>query len=142
MSGAQQAIVTDLDEAWWEHMLEEAADELLGGDGATLELISGRLFVSESDRALLQRTDAVVADSDAKDVGGEILEGLLAGAHGCGMDHPVFLPERGRYWSKQFRLLEGLAEPGAEDWGKGFDGQQKVWACRAPAAVSREAARR
>ncbi len=54
MSGAEQTVVTDLDEARREDVLEEATDELLGGDGATLELVSGRLFVSESDRALLQ----------------------------------------------------------------------------------------
>jgi len=54
MSGAEQAVVTDLDEARREHMLEEATDELLSGEGATLELVSGRLFVRESNRALLQ----------------------------------------------------------------------------------------
>ena len=78
MSGAEQAIVTDLDEAWWEHVLEEATDELLGGDGATLELISGRLFVRESDLAIMEVAEAVVAEGHAKDVRGEILEGLLA----------------------------------------------------------------
>ena len=78
MSGAEQTVVTNLDESIGEHVLEEATDELFGGDGATLELVSGRLFVRESDRALLQRTEAVVADSDAKDVRGEILEGLPA----------------------------------------------------------------
>ena len=37
---------------WWEDVLEEAADELFGGDGAMLELVSGRLFVRESDVAI------------------------------------------------------------------------------------------
>ena len=78
MSGAEQAVVTDFDEAGWEHVLEEATDELLGGEGAALELVSRRLFVSESELALLQWTEAVVADSDAKDVRGEILKGWLA----------------------------------------------------------------
>ena len=54
MSRAEQAVVTDLDEAWWEDVLEEATDELFGGDGATFELVSGRLFVRESERAVLQ----------------------------------------------------------------------------------------
>lgn len=35
-------------------MLEEATDELLGGEGARLELVGGRVFVRESDRAMLQ----------------------------------------------------------------------------------------
>jgi hypothetical protein len=37
MSGAEQAIVTDLDEARREDVLEEATDELCGGEGARFE---------------------------------------------------------------------------------------------------------
>ena len=59
-------------------MLEKATDELFGGDGAMLELISGRLFVRESDLAIMEVAEAVVTDGHAKDVRGEILEGLLA----------------------------------------------------------------
>ena len=78
MSGTEQAVVTDLDEARWEDVLQEAADELLGIEGAVAELVSGRLFVGESDPTIFQLTDAVVADSDAEDVRSEILEGLSA----------------------------------------------------------------
>jgi hypothetical protein len=78
MSWAEQAVVTNLDEAWWEDVLEEATDELFGGEGTVLELVSGRLFVGESDVTILQLAEAVVAESDAKDVRGEILEGLQA----------------------------------------------------------------
>jgi len=65
MSGAEQAVVTHLDEAVGEHVLEEAPDELFRRDGATLELVSGRLLVSESDLASMQLAQAVVTDSDA-----------------------------------------------------------------------------
>jgi hypothetical protein len=81
MSGAEQAVVTDLDEARWEDVLEEATDELFGTDSSTLELVSGRLFVRESDLAIMQLAQAVVTDSDAKDVRGEIFEGWLTRAH-------------------------------------------------------------
>jgi hypothetical protein len=54
MSRTEQAVVADFDEARREHMLEETTDELLSGEGATLELVSGRLFVRERDRAMLQ----------------------------------------------------------------------------------------
>lgn len=54
MSWAEQAVVTDLDEPVGEHVLEEATNELFGGNSAMLELISGRLFVSESDCAQVQ----------------------------------------------------------------------------------------
>jgi hypothetical protein len=53
MGRAEQAVVTDFDEARREDVLEEATDELFGGEGATLELVRGGLFVRESDRAML-----------------------------------------------------------------------------------------
>ena len=68
MGGAEQAVVTDLDESIGEHVLEEATDELLGRDGATLELISGRLFVRESDLAIMEVVEAVIAEGHPKDV--------------------------------------------------------------------------
>ena len=58
--------------------MEEAPDELLGTHGATLELGGGRLFVRESDLAIMQLAEAVVGDRDAEDIRGEIFEGLLA----------------------------------------------------------------
>jgi hypothetical protein len=101
LSGAEQAIVTDLNEAWREHVLEEAADEFCGGDGAELELVSGRFFVRESDSAIMELAQAVVGDSDAKDVRGDT--GRLAGrsrrvgneppivsaTHGCRLEQRV-----------------------------------------------------
>src|SRR6266540_365009 len=103
MSGAQQAIVTDFDEAVGEHVLEEATNELLGRHLTGLELISGRLFVSESDLAMMEVAEAVVTEGHAKDVRGEILEGLLACADGFGMHDPIFAPEA---------RIDGREEPG------------------------------
>ena len=37
----EETVVTDLDEAWREDVLQEATNELLGRDGATFELVSG-----------------------------------------------------------------------------------------------------
>ena len=78
MSGTKQAIVTDLDEPIGEDVLEEATNELFGSEGATLELVSGRLFVSEGDLTIMQLAEAVVTEGHAKDVRGKILEGLQA----------------------------------------------------------------
>jgi hypothetical protein len=78
LGGAEQTVVADFDEARWEHVLEEAADELEGGDSAVLKLVSGGLFVRESDAALFQFTQAAVTEGDAKDVRSEILESLRA----------------------------------------------------------------
>src|SRR6266852_4037857 len=127
MLRTEQAVVAHFDEAWWEYVLEEATDELCGRHLIGFELVSGRLFIGESDVAVLQLEEAVVADSDAKDVRGEILEGLLARADGFGVDYPIFAPDPGRYLSKQFSLLEGIAELGAEDARKRFDVDQEVF---------------
>ena len=92
LGGTEQAVVTNLDEARREHVLEEATNELLGGKGALLELVSGRLFVSEGDLAIMQLAQTVVAEGDAKDVRSEILEGRCTAADRLRMDHPVLNP--------------------------------------------------
>src|SRR5258705_13452118 len=140
LGGTEQAVVTDLDEARWEDVLQEAAGEILGGKGARLELISGRLFVRESDLAIMQLAQPVVAGGDAKDVRGEILESLCATADRFGVDHPVFAPDAGRDLSQEISHFQGVTELGAEDAGERFDRNQKVFAGRAPATVSSEAA--
>ena len=62
MSGTEQAVVTDFDEARWEDVLEEAADEFLSTESSTLELVGVRLFIGESDVALLEFTQAWSGD--------------------------------------------------------------------------------
>lgn len=96
-------------------MLEEAADELLSRQGATLNLIGGGFFVSESDFAVIELAEAVVAEGDAKDVRSEILEGGGAGADGFAVHHPVFFPDAGVDRGKQAGLFQFVTELGAED---------------------------
>ena len=57
-----------------------------------------------------------------------------------GNERPSLCARLGRYSSKELSRLEGIAELGAEDAGERFDGQQKVFACGAPAAGSAQAA--
>src|SRR6202035_1984685 len=105
-----------------------------------LELVSGRLFVRESYLAVFQFTQAVIADGDAEDVRGEILKGLGARADRFGVDHPVFAPDARLDLGEELGLFQRVAKLGAEDGGERFDRNQKVFAGRAPATVSREAA--
>ena len=56
LGGAEQSVVADFDEAWGENVLQEAADELLGIEGAVAELVSGGLFVGESDLTIFPVT--------------------------------------------------------------------------------------
>ena len=121
-------------------MLEEATDELFSGKGAVLDSIGGRFFVAESDLARFELHQAVIADSDAEDVRSEILESLLPGADRLAVNHPVFFPDAPSDLSKQPGVFQFIAELGAEDHGERFFGDQKVFACGAPAPVVGQAA--
>jgi hypothetical protein len=109
-------------------VLEETTNELFGRDGATLKLVGGRLFVREGDEPIFQFAQAVVAEGDAKDVRGEILEGLLAGAYRFGVDHPVFAPDAGRDCREQRSLFQLVTKLGAKDPGERFNGNEEVFA--------------
>ena len=78
IGGTEQTVVTDFDEAWGQDVLEEAANELFGGDGAVLNSIGGGLFIRESEVTVFELAETGVADRHAEDVRGEILEGLCA----------------------------------------------------------------
>ena len=77
---AEDAEIANFDEAWRKDVLKEAANELLGGKSAGLELTGFGIFERESDAAIIKLEDAIVADGDTKYVGGQIFEGTLAGA--------------------------------------------------------------
>ena len=96
-------------------MLQEPANELFGGDGAELDLVGGRFFVVESDLAVLELEDAVVADGDAEDVRGEVFECCLAAADGLGVDHPGFRPDSLIHLIEQPGLFQLVSELGAEE---------------------------
>jgi len=51
------------------------------------------------------------------------------------MDDPVFAPDVRLHKREQTSLFQLVAKLGAEDWRESFDGDEKVWACRAPMAV-------
>ncbi len=70
LPGTEQAVVANFNEVRWQDMLEEAANELLGGKGAGLDLIGGRFLVLEGDVAVSEGDEAAVAEGDAEDVKG------------------------------------------------------------------------
>ena|SRR5450432_392254 len=140
MGGAKQTVVTDFNEAWREDVLQEAADELFRRQRASLNLISGRLLVGESDLAIFECAQPVVAEGDAKDVRGEVFASLLAGADRQTVNHPVFFPDARLDLSKQAGLFQRVPELGAKDHAERLFVDQKVFGCRAPAAGVSEAA--
>src|SRR6266508_6266360 len=89
ITGTKQTEVTDFAVAWRQYVLEEATNELLDSHRAVLHLISGGLFVGESDVAVFQLAQPVVTEGDAEDIRSKILEGLLATTDWCGVDYPA-----------------------------------------------------
>ncbi len=92
---AQEAVVPDCDEALWQDMLEEASDEFLCGKRAAMPLVAFALLEAEGDVPVFKFFNAVVGDSNASDVGGEVGDDLCAGAGWFTMGYPCLLPDVG-----------------------------------------------
>ena len=101
MGGSEETEVANLDKAFGENVLEEALDELLGGEGAAFELSGIRSAILERDLRLLQAAvigegeQAAIADGHSVDIGSEIFERGLPVAHGQAMDDPFQRPHFG-----------------------------------------------
>jgi hypothetical protein len=91
MGRTEEAIIAHLDKAFGQDMLKEAVDEFLDGQGAELGL-AGVGLVTEGDLVVLDLDDAAIAESDTKDVRGEVLEGDAALADGLAVDDPLLFP--------------------------------------------------
>ena len=85
----KKAIVADFDKALGQDMLQEATDELCGREGTGLEFAGVGGSVAEGYSAVYQLEDAMVADGDAKDVRGQILQDGQAAAHRLAVDDPI-----------------------------------------------------
>ncbi len=96
-------------------VLQESADELERIDSHLSPAVRAAPAIREGHLALLTRHDPPVADGDAKDVRGEVLQGGLAVSNRLGMNHPILLPDRRIDLGEQAGALEGSAELGAEE---------------------------
>ncbi len=90
LSGMPQTEVADLVEAARQHVLEEAAHELVAAEAAGSPAAGLAVLVLDGDRFVVEADDAGVGESDAKDVAGEVVEhGLFAVAPGGDVEDPV-----------------------------------------------------
>ena len=87
----EQAVVSDFHKSFWEDMLQEASDELFRWYGLSFEPPGMGIFILEGHLTVFEFEDMVVAERDAEDIGSEVLEGLLSGSYGLGVDDPVLL---------------------------------------------------
>ena len=130
----EKAIVTYLDETFGQDVLQETLDELVGGQRAEFGLARVGL-VTERDLVVLDLDDTPVAEGDAKDVRGKILERGAAIADRFAMNDPVLLPHRGGDVRKAIRLAQGVTELGAKEFRERLDRQQELFSRRVPRCV-------
>ena len=91
--GIHKSVVTDFHEAGGQHVLQEAADELDNIEGQDSRSFTVRLAIANQHGAVLDANNARVGDGDFEDVGGEILERGLTGAHRLAVHVPGDLPD-------------------------------------------------
>src|SRR5271166_5096408 len=90
-----QTEVGDLVEAARQHVLEEAAHELVAAEAAGSRASGLAFLVLDADGFVVEADDPGVGKSDTKDVAGEIVEhGLFAVAPGGDVEDPWLAPYR------------------------------------------------
>ena len=110
-------------------------DELIGREGAELDLAGIGRAVAKGDLIVFELDQTAVANGDPEDIRSEILEGRAAVADRFAVDDPVLFPDGGRDIVGEARFLQGVVEFGLEDLGEGFNGEQEVMVGRQPGAV-------
>ena len=94
--GAEEAIITDLDEAFGQNMLQEAMNEIFSTQRARSFHSGLRVPITKRDLVVFQLQDAVIANGHSEDVGCKILQGSQARSHFFTMHDPLLLPHFGR----------------------------------------------
>ena len=142
----EEAEVADADEAAGEQMQQEAAHELLSGQGhESLPVAVCRVTPAEGDVAIIECNESGVGDGDAMGVCAEITERVFGSAEGAfGVDDPVVTVEGSQPGAKGTRIVqmfevaveaevagvEGSLEAGdelaAEDATEHTDGQKEA----------------
>jgi hypothetical protein len=139
--GCPEPIVANLVNTAGQDMLEEPANELLGGKGERFWGPAIAIGVTECHGTCVDGDDSTVGDRDAMNVAGQVVQngvGPLDG--GLAVDDPVLRPD-GRRDAKLWEGVEHhVLEDATEDPGKGSDRQQVVLACRQPLAFGGQTA--
>jgi hypothetical protein len=98
--GAEDAVISNLDEPSGQDMLQKTTDELLSSKGANPGLPCAGFSVAEGDLSMGQLEDTLVTDGHPKYVGSQILQGSHAIANRLTMNDPIPLPGFWGYQSK------------------------------------------
>ena len=116
-------------------MQEEAADELHDLKSESSGSLAVGFAVANEDRAVMDTQDARVGDGDFEDVGGQVFESGLTGAHGLRVDVPIGLPDFGGDLIEEFGLLHEIAELGSKDFRQSLYGKKEIDLGGVPGAI-------
>jgi len=91
----EESEVSDANQPLGQDVDEEAAQELMGGNGHNLLLAAvGVVSPAERDTIVFESHEAMVGDGDAVGVAGQVVEHMLGAAEGrLGVNDPVLLTE-------------------------------------------------
>lgn len=112
---AQEAGVSDCEEALGQDMLEEASDACLCGERPVLPRVAPTRFEAEGDVSVCELFHAVVGHGNASDGGGEGGDDLCAGADWFTMGDPGLLPDGGGCMIEQVGVGDLLLALAPED---------------------------
>src|SRR5207245_10427547 len=110
MAVGEKAVVADALKAGRKSVLQEAADELLCGDGHHLWLLLvAVVFPLEGDLTLFERQQAPIGEGHTMRVAPQILQHVLRSAKGgLGINHPLGIFERSQVAGESQRVTQGF----------------------------------
>ena len=107
-------------------MLQEAMDEGFSREGASPLLFGLAVLIGEGDLVMLHFENTLVAQGDAEDIGGQILEGRRPSADGTTIHDPCLSPDRGRRLGEKTHFAQAVTHLATEEFGQRFDVDEEV----------------
>ena len=75
---AEDSVVTDLDRAGWQHVLQETAEKLFAGNSDVAHGLSPVVAVVEADVSVVDGFDAAVGNGDPEDIAAQVIQDFLS----------------------------------------------------------------
>jgi hypothetical protein len=89
----EETIVADLHEVFGQNMLQETMNELECAQGTTFFSPGLRVTIAKCHTVTFQLEEPVVANRDAENVGGQVLQSTQTRAHAFTVHHPILPPD-------------------------------------------------
>jgi hypothetical protein len=137
ISRSEESVISYLDKAPGQHMLEKPVDEFQSRESCPFPLISLGVFVAECDLIVFNAYNAVIGKGNAVNIGCQIFQSGGTIRKRFAVNHPVLFPEIRRNLFKEICFLERIPEHGPEDDRECFNGHKEVISGRYPLAVIR-----